>query len=396
MDGYITYRSPTNYKIGDATYTVQYFQGDHADEYTMKNKNKVCLYYNGILKMVFQENQYGCQTGDFTRFDNGHVAFVQSFDEILDNSKYFYRIVNHVRGERLEIYSSQSGKLVYHGEFNNQDREREGWGIEYDEDSGAMRLEGMWKKNNLVEIIRKIEGNSMIEFKRNGNNVLVSDRIPMYIGEFRYDESSESFIRNGVGYCIDEETRIAYREVEWKDGSEVCGKELFDGWYHPNCQLVNLGSTTELNKLNLQVTDLVISSNCCNDVDTLNLNNLTLLQSLEIGDDCFGSVKHFSIDGLNRLKRVKIGNDSFTEVKQAEWDDDYKGAVARANDSSKYFSIVNCEWLEWIEIGKSSFADFGGKFELRNLASVKRVKIGDVGSKSWNFDLNQSFVLQGS
>ena len=93
---------------------------------------------------------------------------------------------------------------------------------------------------------------------------------------------------------------------------------------------------------------------------------------------------------------MKIGNDSFTEVKQAEWDDDYKGAVARANDSSKYFSIVNCEWLEWIEIGKSSFADFGGKYELRNLASVKRVKIGDVGSKSWNFDLNQSFVLQGS
>ena len=353
MDGYITYRSPTNYKIGDAIYTVQYFQGDHADEYTLKNKNKVCLYYNGILKMVYQENQYGCQTGDFTRFDNGHVAFVQSFDEILDNSKYFYRIVNHVRGERLEIYSSQSGKLVYHGEFN-KDREREGWGIEYDEDSGAMRLEGMWKKNNLVEIIRKIEGNSMIEFKRNGNNVLVSDRIPVYIGEFRYDESSESFIRNGVGYCIDEETRIAYREVEWKDGSEVCGKELFDGWYHPNRQLVNLGSTTELNKLNLQVTDLVISSNCCNDVDTLNLNNLTLLQSLETGDDCFGSVKHFSIDKLTRLKRVKIGNDSFTEVKQAEWDDDYKGAEARANDSSKYFSIVNCEWLEWIEIGKSS------------------------------------------
>ena len=51
------------------------------------------------------------------------------------------------------------------------------------------------------------------------------------MGEFVYDESKESFLRNGRGYWIDEETRIATREVEWKDGVEVSGRDLYDGWY---------------------------------------------------------------------------------------------------------------------------------------------------------------------
>ena len=156
--------------------------------------------------------------GEFTWVENGCVAFVQSFDDILDN-RDFNRIVNHVRGERLEIYSHESDHLIYHGEFNEK-REREGWGIEYDAKTGAMLLEGIWKGNKLVEIIRKIEGTIMIEFKRNGNNTIASNRIPVFVGEFVYDEEKESFIRNCRGYWIDEETRIATREVEWKDGVE--------------------------------------------------------------------------------------------------------------------------------------------------------------------------------
>ena len=130
----------------------------------------------------------------------------------------------------MEIYSHESDHLIYHGEFNEK-REREGWGIEYDAKTGAMLLEGIWKGNKLVEIIRKIEGTIMIEFKRNGNNTIASNRIPVFVGEFVYDEEKESFIRNGRGYWIDEETRIATREVEWKDGVEVSGRDLVDGWY---------------------------------------------------------------------------------------------------------------------------------------------------------------------
>ena len=92
-------------------------------------------------------------------------------------------------------------------------------------------MELLEKGNKLVEIIRKIEGTIMIEFKRNGDNTIASNRIPVFVGEFVYDEEKESFIRNGRGYWIDEETRIATREVEWKDGVEVSGRDLVDGWY---------------------------------------------------------------------------------------------------------------------------------------------------------------------
>ena len=75
--------------------------------------------------MVYEVDKNGVQTGSFTQFTNGRVSFVQSFDDILDQHS-FNRIVNHVQGERMEIYSQESGQRLYHGEFN-EDREREGW-----------------------------------------------------------------------------------------------------------------------------------------------------------------------------------------------------------------------------------------------------------------------------
>ena len=98
----------------------------------------------------------------------------------------------------MEIWSVDTDHLLYHGEFNDR-REMEGHGIQYDEQTGAMLLEGIWKEDKLVEILRRIEGNIMTEFKRNGDNTLAQNRIPVYVGEFKYDESKESFLRNGRG-----------------------------------------------------------------------------------------------------------------------------------------------------------------------------------------------------
>ena len=254
LDGYLTLGEPKEMTFGGCNYILKRYQGEHADEYTLKKDNKVCLFKNGILKMIFEADEMEAPIGEFTHFNNGCVAFVQSFDDILDN-RNFNRIVNHVRGERMEIYSHESDHLIYHGEFNEK-REREGWGIEYDEKTGSMLLEGLWKKNKLVEIIRKIEGNAMTEFKRNGVNTLVSNRIPVYVGEFLYDESTESFSRNGRGYFIDEETRIAYRECEWRDGKEVNGRDLFDGWYSRSKNPINIPVTAPCIATIKQSTDL--------------------------------------------------------------------------------------------------------------------------------------------
>ena len=146
---------------------------------------------------------------------------------------------------------------------------------------------------------------------------------------------------------------------------------------------VNVTGSTKWSDVSLQVTDLTISSNCCNDLNALDLNRFEWLRSIEIGNDCFGSVKTFKIDGLNRLKTIKIGKNSFTQSKNSFGDDE-----------SKSFHILNCESLESIQIGEYSFSDFGGEFELKNLPQLQSIQIGTIGSDSYNFYWS-SFVIRG-
>ena len=135
--------------------------------------------------------------------------------------------------------------------------------------------------------------------------------------------------------------------------------------------------------MSTSVTNLIISSNSCNELKSLNLNEYRYLKSIEIGNDCFSNVDLFKIDGLNELKSLKIGINSFTKKKNSCGD-----------DSSRSFSILNCNELESIEIGRYSFSDYGGGFELRNLPKLSTIKIGKIGSYSSNFRYS-SFVIKG-
>ena len=146
---------------------------------------------------------------------------------------------------------------------------------------------------------------------------------------------------------------------------------------------INVTRSNKWSDVSLHVTDLTISSNCCNDLNALNLNRFEWLQSIEIGDECFGSVQTFKIEGLNRLKTIKIGYNSFTQKKNG-----------RGQDKSKSFHILNCESLESIQIGEYSFSDFGGEFELKNLPQLQSIQIGTIGSWSGNFR-SSSFVIRG-
>ena len=138
----------------------------------------------------------------------------------------------------MEIWSAKTGHLLYHGEYNER-RMKEGWGIEYDEESGNEAVEGMWSKGRLIEVIRCFNGDTMTELKRNGSDSLdPTKRIPIYVGGYRYDEDNETFVREGKGCLIDEETGIATRECEWKDGKEVRGVNLYGGWYDPKWRYV--------------------------------------------------------------------------------------------------------------------------------------------------------------
>ena len=94
----------------------------------------------------------------------------------------------------------------------------------------------------------------------------------------------------------------------------------------------------------------------------------------------------FRIDGLNRLRSLKIGEYSFTKYKQKY----------PSSDTSKSFHILNCESLVSINIGKYSFNDFGGIFELKNLTRLQSIQIGTSGSDSWNFYHASSFEINGT
>ena len=138
--------------------------------------------------------------------------------------------------------------------------------------------------------------------------------------------------------------------------------------------------------MNMSVTNLIISSNSCNELNSLNLNEYRYLKSIEIGDDCFENVELFNINALNALNALKIEGDSFTQQKD-NWN-------SIRSDSSRSFHIINCAELESIEIGKHSFSDYGGGFELFNLPKLSTIKIGEIGRDSSNFYYS-SFVIKG-
>ena len=140
-----------------------------------------------------------------------------------------------------------------------------------------------------------------------------------------------------------------------------------------------------IQSLKSSMTSITIPNWTCNDIDytVFDFSRFSRVKSIEIGNNCFESVKTFQIDGLNRLKTIKIGNNSFTQKKNG-W----------GNDESKSFHILNCESLESIQIGKYSFSDFGGEFELKNLPQLQSIQIGTIGSDSNNFRYS-SFVIRG-
>ena len=404
MDGYGTLGEPKPLNICGINYTVQRYQGKHKNEFLLRSETgDVYLYENNVLIQEWKEDKNGKKSEEFIRYKNGRVDFIQRFQDILQqvNSK---RIVYHKKGLRMEIWSAQTGHLLYHGKYNER-RMKEGWGIEYDEEGGNAVLEGIWSKGRLIEVIRCFNGDVMTELKRNGADSLdPTKRIPIYVGGFRYDEDNETFVREGKGCLIDDKNGIATRECEWKNGKEVSGVNLYDGWYDPKWRYVfskamiprpfqatlqiKVTESAMLGHVSLQVSDLKITSNCGNNISTLNLNIFKWLQSIEIGNDCFESVQTFQIVGLNRLKRLRIGNNSFTQKKNGH-----------GSFLSKSFHVLNCESLESIQIDKYSFSDFAGEFELRDLPKLEIIHIGSYdlyGSCSSFSFYSSSFVIRGN
>ena len=133
------------------------------------------------------------------------------------------------------------------------------------------------------------------------------------------------------------------------------------------------------------ITSITIPNYSCNNTNytVFDFSRFSLIESIIIRNYCFGSVKTLKIDGLNRLKTIKIGNNSFTQKKNKYGDDE-----------SKSFHILNCVSLKSIQIGRYSFSDYAGDFELKNLPQLQSIDIGTIGNNSYNFCYS-SLVIGG-
>ena len=109
-----------------------------------------------------------------------------------------------------------------------------------------------------------------------------------------------------------------------------------------------------------------------------------------ISSNMFKSVKEFRIDGLRNLNKLEIMNYSFTKAKPKE-----NKNTKLIFDNEKSFHILNCESLESIKIGKFSFSDFAGDFELKNLPALQSIQIGTIGSNDLCNFYCSSFVIRG-
>ena len=431
LNDYIT-REKKKILIKGVEYEVTLYQGDHTNEYLLsemkdgKVEGRCQLFNRGILSLAWMMKN-GKRIGGITAYENGKAIQKENWDSLLGNEGEDRRIIeNGKEGLIMTIRSKGKeeeegdGCVIYRGGFD-EEMNRDGYGIEYDIEDGKEKIEGYWNKDKLIRMIREFDAdnNQMIEYAENDesdkSNVELLNRIPIYIGGYSIDNGK--CVRNGFGYLIDEFSGTANRESEWENGIEKkeVGTDLYEGWYvkgmsesirsilhneNPkemktkpvvtaSAKRIEIHSSGELNEMDLNVAELVICSNSCNDLNALNLNQFECLESIEIGNECFESVKSFKIDGLNGLKTIKIGNNSFTKLRstdEQDWD--------KANKQSKSFHILNCESLESIQIGKYSFSDFAGDFELKNLPQLQSIQIGTVRSYSDNFRYS-SFEIEG-
>ena len=307
-------------------------------------------------------------------------------------------IENNVKGIRMIIRRGEENHVVYRGGFDDEESlKREGEGYAYDEKSGRVLVHGVWKNDELFQILQEFESeNEMIEYEvSEGENVSVLNRRPVYTGSYVFDESKNEYLRNGKGNEIDLNSGVARSECEWSNGVLKDRVELFGGWYvkgrEEDSLRVNatgplrLRVSNELkwSALNKCVTDVIVSSHCCNkSVKVLDLSELKYLKRIEIGDACFTHVDDVKLTGL-QLESVVIGMNSFTK---------HKNGIG--NDPNRHFYVKNCPSLKELKMGRYSFSDYS-VCEIEDTPALETIQIGDLGEEGCENFHDASLQLKG-
>ena len=392
MEGYVSSKCERK-SVEGREFEVTTFQGEHCDEYVVKEeKSGECrLYRKGVLELSWREEN-GQKAGGFTVYEKGKVLRKENWLSVLSGEERRY-IENNVKGIRMIIRRGEENHVVYRGGFDNEESmKREGEGYAYDEESGRVLIHGVWRNDELFQILQEFESeNDMIEYEvfKGEENVSVLNRRPVYEGGYTYNESSEKYVRHGKGNEIDLSSGVATSECEWSNDELMNCTELFGGWYVKGREedsliqgvikayTADIHNEVEWNSLNKNVFEIVVSSNCCNEksMKVLDLSELKYLRHIEIGSACFEYVNEVKMIELNNLESVEIGKNSFTK---------FKNTWRVTSDPNRHFYLKNCPKLKSLKMGRYSFSDYN-VCEIENVDALEVIEMGDLNQDSHNF-----------
>ena len=374
LDGYITLGNPIPIRWEDEDCTLQLYQGEHNYEYVIANpEGKKSLFYNGVLKRVWTETERGFH-GDFCEYECGKVKFMGNMDNLLEGREIYQRS-NGKNGSFLIIYDRGTNKITYRGQYN-KNMKRHGLGIRFDPNSGKEVLEGVWNNGELCKVLKIFDKDVMTEFADKGDTTQCISRVPVYIGGYCYDESVGTFVRNGIGCLIDENTRIAYREGEWEKGVEISGTNLANGWYESSPLVCSMKDENDVNGIVATISDVIIEPNCLNNVSTLDWSCYDFLKSITIGDNSMMNVEGLSFTNLNSLRTITVG-EHCCNTNNGDFSDEAGVPYC--------FLVQNCCCLKSIKIGAYSFVNWKNGIDLKQLPELETLQIGELEKESWNF-----------
>ena len=254
LSGYLTYGKPVLQRRNNKEYSIQKYQGEHENEYTvMEMENGVPnglaqLFKKGIIQMSWIMKN-GVRYGSVTIYKNGVVERVTTWDSLNDavsarKDALLREVVNDVNGSSWMIEKvASTGLIVYRGGYNRVDLAKEGWGLKYSKKSGLEKSYGYYRNDKLVHICQEFITNEdgtrmMIEYGGDVNDDNVSEILncqPIYIGGYSFNVGKGEYVRSGKGYMINESSGICDQLGEWdREGKEMGEQRQFlhEGWYH--------------------------------------------------------------------------------------------------------------------------------------------------------------------
>ena len=394
LNGYVP-DSRVRKRLNDRDFEVTTFQGEHSDEYIVKEgKSGECrLFRKGVLELSWKEEE-GKKMGGFVVYEKGKALRRESWKSFLSREEHRY-VENDPEGMKMAVQKGEKGVVVYRGGFDNEaSMKREGEGYAYDEESGRVLIHGVWRKDELFQILQEFESeNEMIEYAliRGEENVSLLNRRPVYEGGYVYDESKKEYVRHGKGNVISIDSGVAINECEWSCGELKKGVELFDGWYvkggeesvivreeekeEANELKVEIHNELEWNSFDKSVGELIVCSSCCNEASwkKLDLGELKSARRVVIGDECFMHVEELKLVGLMKLESVVIGENCFTKKKNAY-----------GKNPDRHFHLKDCPKLKSLKMGRYSFSDYT-VCEIESVDALEGIEMGRLNYVSCNF-----------